>query len=316
MGTQSMEDNVSQWRANVVHTIAIAIGIWICCTLSVSAQSQQVRVEITNNAPTGGVALTPVWVGFHSGSFDSYNGGLAAQPGLERIAEDGDTSLVSSQFLDFDATGGGYTYVAPGPANGLVRTGDLQDQFRVDGTLGSPTGPPPVQPGESVSQTFTLRTDGSNNYFSYLSMVLPSNDFFVANGNPFAHDLSSLFDGSGTISFNIGGFNASPVNDAGTEAESYVNSAANGLFGLAGGQATGDTPNGSLGLPITNVTGSLPLDSLNFVEGSQPLFDFNNGALYGNGIATVTITAVPEPNAAVLLSMAGLVIFATCRRRR
>ena len=46
--------------------------------------------------------------------------------------------------------------------------------------------------------------------------------------------------------------------------------------------------------------------ALNFVEGSQPLFDFNNGALYGNGIATVTVTAVPEPAsvAALLLGLA------------
>ena len=293
-----------------------AIVSSLCGALTVSAQTQQIRVDITNNAPNGGVALTPVWVGFHSGSFDSYNGGLSAQPGLESIAEDGSTALLSNQFLDFNATNGGYTYVAPGPADDLVRTGDLRDQYRVDGTIGSPTGAPPIEPGESVSQTFSLRTDGSNNYISYVSMVLPTNDFFVANGNPLAHSLTSLFDGSGSISFNIGGFNASPVNDAGTEAESYVTSAANGLFGLAGGQSGPDTPTGSLGLPITNVTGALSIDALNFIEGSQPNFDFNNGDLYANGIATITITAVPEPGAAPLLMMAGLGLFAAARRRR
>lgn len=102
----------------------------------VSAQTIDVRVDITHNGPDGGVAITPAWVGFHSGSFDSYNGGLAAQPGLESIAEDGSTALVSSQFLDFDATDGGYSYVGPGPSNALVRTGDLQDQYRVDATIG------------------------------------------------------------------------------------------------------------------------------------------------------------------------------------
>jgi len=50
----------------------------------VQAQTQQVRVEVTSNAPTGGVAITPLWVGFHNGSFDSYNGGLSSQEGLER----------------------------------------------------------------------------------------------------------------------------------------------------------------------------------------------------------------------------------------
>lgn len=58
----------------------------------VDAQSQQVRVTISSNAPTGGVALTPLWAGFHDGSFDSYNGGQSAQQGIERIAEDGDAT--------------------------------------------------------------------------------------------------------------------------------------------------------------------------------------------------------------------------------
>ena len=279
--------------------------------------TQRIKVEITNNAPTGGVALTPVWVGIHSGSFDSYNGGLTSQPGLEAIAEDGNNSVVTAQFADFDPVNGGYTYVDPtGPADALVRTGDLRDQYRLQADLGSESGPPPLQPGESATEFFDIRTDGSNAYISYLSMVLPSNDFFVANGNPLAHSLSSLYDGDGSISFNIGGFNASPVNDAGTEAESYVTSAANGLFGLAGGQGGPDTPTGTLGLPIANVTGSLPLDALNFVEGSQPLFDFNNGSLYPNGIATVTVTAVPEPASIVAMLLGAASAAAVSMRRR
>ena len=281
--------------------------------------TQKIKVEITNNAPTGGVALTPVWVGIHSGSFDSYNGGLTSQPGLEAIAEDGNNSIVTAQFADFDPVSGGYTYVdnsGVSPVDALVRTGDLRDQYRLQANVGSESGPPPLQPGESASEFFDIRTDGSNAYISYLSMVLPSNDFFVANGNPLAHSLSSLYDGEGTISFNIGGFNASPVNDAGTEAESYVTSAANGLFGLAGGQSGPDQPAGSLGLPIANVVGANPLDALNFIEGPQPLFDFNNGALYGNGIATITITAVPEPSTATLVLLGLTGASAAAMRRR
>jgi hypothetical protein len=299
-------------------TVALAACLGMVPTLAAAQGTQRIRVDITNNAPLGGVALTPVWIGIHSGSFDSYNGGLSSQPGLERLAEDGDTALLSAQFADFDATSGGYTYVDPtGPSDALVRTGDLRDQYRLQATIGTPTGPPPLLPGESVSHEFEIRTDGSNAYVSYLSMVLPTNDLFVANGNPLAHSLSSLYDGVGSISFNIGGFNGSPVNDAGTEAESYVTSAGNGLFGLAGGQSG---PNQGAADPnnlIRNVTGTLPLDSLNFIEGSQPLFDFNNGSLYGSGIATITITAIPEPTSVVSLLL-GLTVAAagTSRRRR
>lgn len=253
-----------------------------------------------------------MWVGFHSGSFDSYNGGLAAQPGLESLAEDGATGTISSQFLDFDVTLGGYTYVGPGPINALTRTGDLTDANRVDGTIGSSTGPPPLSPGESASQTFSIQTDGSNHYFSYASMVLPSNDFFVANGNPMMHDLSSLYGGTGSVSFNIG--TVGSVNDAGTEAEDSATSAANGLFGLAGGQGGPDTPAGSLGQPIANVNGALPLDALGFAEGSQTQFDFNNAGLYPNGIATITIRAVPEPSTA-MMALLGMVLAAWSVRR-
>lgn len=42
---------------------------------SQAALALQVEVTVTSNAPTGGVYLTPLWVGFHDGSFDSYNGG-------------------------------------------------------------------------------------------------------------------------------------------------------------------------------------------------------------------------------------------------
>ena len=296
-------------RAGALAVLAVSLA-------STANAQQKVQVTITNNAPAGGVAITPVWVGFHSGSFDSYNGGLTAQPGLESIAEDGSTALLSTQFNDFDPVEGGYTYVGPGPSDALTRTGDLTDQYRLDATIGSPDGPPPIQPGETASQTFDIRIDGSNRYFSYVSMVLPSNDFFVANGNPLAHDLMSLYDGEGSISFNIGGFNASPVNDAGTEAESYVTSAANGLFGLAGGQDGPDQPAGSLGLPIANVEGANPLDALNFVEGAQPNFDFNNGGLYPNGIATVTITAIPEPTSVMLSGLGALAIGLVARRRK
>lgn len=297
---------------NVNYRLCSVLGLALLCAGQLAAGTIQVRVDIVNNAPTGGVGITPAWVGFHSGSFDSYNGGLAAQPGLEALAEDGSTSIISAQFLDFDPANGGYTYVGPGPSNALVRTGDLRDQYRVDGTLVDDDGTPPLLPGESVSQEFTIRTDGSNRYFSYASMVLPTNDFFVANGNPLAHDLMSLYDGSGSISFNIG--TPGTVNDAGTEATDYLTSAANGLFGLPGGQGGPDTPAGSLGLPIANVVGD-PFDGFGTPTPRQ--FDFNRASAYLDGIATITITAVPEPGVGLsLVALCGLALAVPRRGRR
>ena len=157
-----------------------------------AASALEVQVEITNNAPSGGVAVTPLWVGFHDGSFDSYNGGLNAQTGLERLAEDGDTSVVSSDFL------AGYTFIDTSGTPTSARVLSTQPGAeRVDGTIGSASGPPPIQPGGTASQSFTIQTDGTNRYFSYAAMVIPSNDFFVANGNPMAVDLSPLYGGVG-----------------------------------------------------------------------------------------------------------------------
>ena len=236
-----------------------AIVALLCSIQTTKAQdSSVVTVTIENIAPENGVILTPAWVGFHSGSFDSYNGGLTSLEGLERLAEDGDNSLISEQFRDFNPQTGGYTYIdnsdPENPQSRLVRTGDLTDQFRQDATLPSETGP--IRPGQTASQTFVLRTDGSNDFFSYASMVLPTNDFFIANGSPVAHNISEILSNGGEVSFFIGTPN-SGTNDAGTEKEDFRFSAGNPLFegrNLPAGQSG---PNRGIRnrLPIANVTG-------------------------------------------------------------
>ncbi len=212
----------------IIKTIALAAAIFISPNGLQAQDSTTVEVTIENIAPDDGVFLTPVWVGFHSGSFDSYNGGLTSLVGLERLAEDGNNRVISRQFLNFHPRLGGLTYIdnsGSAPASRLVRTGDLSDAFRQDATVGAA----PIGPGETVSQTFELRNDGSNNYFSYASMVLPTNDFFIANGNPLAHSISDILASGGEISFFIGTPNGG-ANDAGTEQEDFNFSAGNGLF--------------------------------------------------------------------------------------
>ena len=126
----------------------------------------QVTVTIDNAAPQAGTNLTPLWVGFHNGEFDTYDRGRPVSPGLESIAEDGDTALFSQEFA-------------------LSGLGD------VDGTVGSA----PIAPGNSVRQTFNVDAS-TGRYFNYASMVLPSNDTFIANGNPLVHE---IFDEAGNF---------------------------------------------------------------------------------------------------------------------
>lgn len=274
--------------------------------------SQQVQVTITNIAPSGGTVLTPVWVGFHDGSFDSYNGGLTSQPGLERLAEDGDTMQITEDF------GNNLTYVNGGVS---TTTASTQVGTRIQDTIGSMVGPPPLQPGDSESRVFTIETDGSNEYFSYASMILPSNDFFVANGSPVAHSLASLYDGDGSISFNIG--LAGTVNDAGTEAEDFDTAAPplgglNALFPGAGFAAPAgqDGPNEGPADPnslIRNVVGD-PYASFANVGGADlSALDFNQ---FANGIATITITVIPEPTSVALVGLGLVGLCGATRRRR
>lgn len=235
----------------------LAAAVAACTFQPVVAQDAvQVNVHIENIAPANGVAITPVWVGFHSGSFDSYNGGLTALTGVERIAEDGNASLLSHQFNNFNAQRGGYTYVdttGDTARSALVRTGDLSDFNRQDATLGTA----PLRPGQSASQSFELLNDGSNDFFSYVSMVLPTNDFFIANGNPLAHDIGDLLANGGSTSFLIGTPNGG-VNDAGTEVEDFNASAGNGLFPNRNLPAGQPAPNRGRVTrdPITNVVGN------------------------------------------------------------
>ena len=150
-----------------------------------------VTVTVENLAPENGTFITPTWVGFHNGEFDTYDRGRAVSPGLESLAEDGATEGIASEFA---ASG-----------NGMIE-GTLAGSEGIEG---------PIDPGEIVSQTFTLDSEDPNSrYLNYASMVLPSNDAFVANGDPVGvpvFDESGNFIGADFIVY------GDSVLDAGTE---------------------------------------------------------------------------------------------------
>ncbi|MEL6929863.1 MAG: spondin domain-containing protein, partial [Cyanobacteria bacterium J06600_6] len=118
-----------------------------------------IRVTVTNTLEDGGTFQTPVWFGFHDGeTFDLFTEGEAASTGLERLAEDGSVEGIAAEFL--------------------AQTGDNG----IDGTVLGGTGVPgPIDPGESAS--FTLDVDPAQvgqGFFTWATMVIPSNDAFLA----------------------------------------------------------------------------------------------------------------------------------------
>ncbi len=126
-----------------------------------------ITVTVENLAPDEGNLLTPVWLGLHDGSFDVYDRGAPASPELERIAEDGNFGPLSDAFND---SGAGQDAVAFGTTPG----GD----------------PGPIFPdGDATADFFVIAQPGENVYLSYTSMVIPSNDAFIANGGPRAHQV-------------------------------------------------------------------------------------------------------------------------------
>ncbi|MCP5524993.1 MAG: spondin domain-containing protein [Verrucomicrobiales bacterium] len=149
-----------------------------------------VTVTIENVGPTHGTLFSPVWVGFHDGAFDAFDQGAAAGSALERLAEDGNATLLSDAF---QAGGHG----------------------SVEATLQSGGEIPPFASGERMSHTFWLDPDKSGSrYFSYAAMVVPSNDAFMGNDDPMRHP---VFDAEGHFvggSFTVMG---GQVWDAGTE---------------------------------------------------------------------------------------------------
>ena len=248
-----------------------------------------VTVTITNNSSGLGVGLAPVWVGFHNGSFDSHNIGEAASSELETLAEVGSPAPLSS------------TFAANGTlaASALAQTGN-----RVQGNTGL------LAQGATQTLVFDVATDGSNNFFSYASMILPSNDYFIANDNPFGIDLSSILSSGGEINFDIG--LPGSIKDAGTEINDFAFSAGNPLVGLPGG----DAPNGADENGVVALVDNAFAGFLNTPGGFDiaPI-NFNDTGLYPNGIASIRISAasVPIPGT---LALAGLGLFALFTQRR
>lgn len=156
---------------------AALVGTTLAIAGTAQATTYRVDVTIENLAPRDGTFQTPHWVGFHDGSFDVYDGGTPAdndpvpndpRKSVERLAEDGNTGPISETFRELLPSG-------------------------VDSTIAGPDGA--LGPGQITSQSFLLDAHDPNlRYFSYASMVLPSNDFWYANGNPLAHP---IFDEAG-----------------------------------------------------------------------------------------------------------------------
>ncbi|ADE13480.1 conserved hypothetical protein [Nitrosococcus halophilus Nc 4] len=182
------------FRAMPLASLALGAGF----SIAPHAQAVEVTVTIENLSPSNGLFLTPVWVGFHNGNFDIYDLNTPASSALEQLAEDRNNDPLSAEFMASEPDGTDAT---------------ITESSRILG---------PFDPGSRARQTFDLNP-ATNRFFSYATMVIPSNDAFIANANPQAHE---LFDAEGNfigpITFTVLG---TQVRDAGTEANTETDAA-------------------------------------------------------------------------------------------
>ncbi len=174
--------------------------------------SVALSVTVENLADVDGLHLTPFFVGVHNGRFDIGSRGSRANrfAGLEELAEGGDTSALTDRFNETVANGTATTITAP------------------DGFPGAPV----FGPGETVTQQIEVANPGENRFFSFASMVIPSNDAFVANLNQVAHRLfSRRGQFRGPVEIMVYGRH---VYDAGTEVNDPMGGAA---FSTGGGES-------------------------------------------------------------------------------
>ncbi len=238
-----------------------------------NSNAQAIRVEVENFQPADGFFFTPLWVGFHDGSFDFFDAGSMASPSLEALAEEGDFSGISSDFSGFGTDGA------------------------VFGFAGFPNAPV-FDPGETASAVFNL--GAGERYFSFASMIIPSNDGFFANDLGTAYeifDAAGIFNGPLTIMI-VGG----DLWDAGTE----VNDGQGAAFSQNGGQSTDE--NGLIA----------PHPGLDNFLGTLTAAGTTIGSIPGpdTPIARITISQIPEPTSLGFVGALTGITFLVRKRRR
>ena len=174
---------------NVLLSTIVLIGF-----SSFAFAQTQIRVDYTANFAETGTGFAPLAGVFHDGSYSAFAPGTMASPGLEALAEIGNPS----QFLS----------EVPASAN----------FGNTDGQIGGTNRP--------LTRSFTVDVAPGNSTFSYASMFLPSNDWFISNPGGIGLDVASLIGAAPGTSLSI---DIGSIYDAGTELEDFTRGGGTGM---------------------------------------------------------------------------------------
>jgi hypothetical protein len=230
-----------------------------------------VTVNVRNLAPTNSISFAPLHVGFNNGSFDAFNlGGIATTP-IISVAEGGAGGAWQTAFAAADPS------ATRGTVGGLLLPGATNSlSFRVDTTL--------------------------NPFFTFASMAVPSNDFFIGNDKPTEY---RLFDAAGNLSIPTIGIKANEIWDAGSEVFDPAASAFVGTNGLR-------TPQNSV--VAFNFAEFAGFNGLTTGAG----YTFNSGLTAESDVYQISfgVSPVPEPSTYALLGAGLMAVGFIARRRR
>jgi len=257
-------------------SIAIA-AVALLATAGFTTVAQAAVVDLTvtvhNLAPVHSVVVAPLSVGFGQGVFDGFDIGGAANASIVKAAELGNGNLWRDALTAADS----------GAVVGVV-------------------GDAPLAAGLSATKTFRIDTS-LNSYFSFVAMVVPSNDFFIGNDSAKAF---RLFDGAGNLQVSSIGQKARDIWDAGSEEFNVANAAF-----IVGSNAQARDEQHSV--VARNFAEFAAYNGLNTAYG----YAFDSGLTAGTDVYRIDFSAqaVPEPESYALM-LAGLAAMATLVRRR
>ena len=248
-------------------------AIAILALAAPASAAVRVMVHLENLSPTNSISFAPLRLAFNNGSFDAFDLGEAPTAPIISIAEGG---------------GGADWFPAFAAA----------DPTAVLGSIGGA-----LTPGSTATASFIVDPT-VNPFFTFASMVVPSNDHFIGNDNPRAF---RLFDAMGNLAITSIGQRARDIWNAGSE----ISDPAAAAFLVGGVNALRTPENGVV--------------EFNFAE----LADFDGrttraGYVFTSGLAantdiyriTFSTAAVPEPTTWALMILGFGAAGAVLRRRR
>jgi hypothetical protein len=241
---------------------------------SADAATVKVKVTVENLAPANSISFAPLRFGFHNGSFDSFDNGSVAGAPIISVAEGGSGA---DWFPAFAAA-------------------------EPNAVLGSVAGA--LLPGATAS-SMTFRVDTSvNRYFTFGSMVIPSNDYFIGNDDPLEY---RIFDMAGNLLIGEILQTSDEIWDAGSEAFDPANAAF-----LVGGTNDLRTPQG--GVVSFDF---LELAGFNGLETAGG-YTFDSQLTAGLPIYRISFTSsvVPEPASWAMMLIGFGAVGAAVRRRQ